>query len=367
MFASFLPSTVASHTTLIASGCFAVLAAVCIFYQRLQVQNRRLSTAVNNMSQGLNMFDAQGRITLLNPRYLEMYRLSPEIVKPGCSLKRLIEYRKETGLFAGDVDSYVKNILDAMAQGKSLEHYVKASDGRIVLAKNEPLPGGGWVSTHEDVTEQRRAEQERAAIREQEERRTNIDSAIASFRPTAEKLLSTVSESATAMRSTAQALFGSSEHTSQRAESAVQAFHEASANVETAAVAADELSRSIAEISRQLTHTTDIVSLATSEARSTDGEIGGLADGAQKIGDVVKLIRNIAGQTNLLALNATIEAARAGEAGKGFAVVASEVKSLAVQTAKATEDIANHILAVQDSTSAAVEAIADRGAHARYQ
>ena len=94
-----------------------------------------------------------------------------------------------------------------------------------------------------------------------------------------------------------------------------------------------------------------------SEARATDGEIAGLAAGAQKIGDVVKLIRNIAGQTNLLALNATIEAARAGEAGKGFAVVASEVKSLAVQTAKATEDIANHILAVQNSTSGAVEAI----------
>ena len=139
---------------------------------------------------------------MLNRRYLGMYRLSPEIVKPGCSLRRLIDYRKETRLFAGEVDSYVKNILDAMAQGKSLEHYVKASDGRIVLAKNEPLPGGGWVSTHEDVTEQCRAEQERAAIRDQEERRANIDPAIASFRPTTEKLLSTVSESATAMRST---------------------------------------------------------------------------------------------------------------------------------------------------------------------
>jgi methyl-accepting chemotaxis protein len=97
--------------------------------------------------------------------------------------------------------------------------------------------------------------------------------------------------------------------------------------------------------------------LATGEARSTDSEIAGLAAGAQKIGDVVKLIRSIAEQTNLLALNATIEAARAGKAGKGFAVVASEVKSLAVQTAEATEEIANHILAVQNSTSGAVEAI----------
>jgi methyl-accepting chemotaxis protein len=101
-------------------------------------------------------------------------------------------------LFAGDVDTYVSKILEAMATGKSQEHYVKASDGRIVLA--EPLPGGGWVSTHEDVTEQRRADEERAAIRGQEERRANIDSAIASFRPTVETLLSTVSESATAMR-----------------------------------------------------------------------------------------------------------------------------------------------------------------------
>ena len=159
------------------------------------------------------------------------------------------------------------------------------------------------------------------------------------------------------MRATAATLFGSSEQTSQRAESAVQAFNEASTNVSTAAVAADELSRSIAEISRQLTHTSNIVGLATEEARATDGEIAGLADGAQKIGDVVKLIRDIAEQTNLLALNATIEAARAGEAGKGFAVVASEVKSLAVQTAKATEDIASHIQAVQDSTSGAVDAI----------
>jgi PAS domain-containing protein len=155
--------------TLVAGASIALLAAACILYRRLQEQNRRLSTALNNMSQGLNMFDAQGRIILLNKRYLQMYKLSPEVVKPGCTLKRLIEYRKETGLFAGDIDSYVKNILEAMSLGKSLEHYVKASDGRIVLAKNEPLPGGGWVSTHEDVTEQRRAEEERAAIRGQEQ------------------------------------------------------------------------------------------------------------------------------------------------------------------------------------------------------
>lgn len=356
MYASILPSTLVGQSVF-TGLCVAALAAAFFVHRRLRNQNRWLTTALNNMSQGLNMFDAQGRITLVNTRYVEMYKLDPTVVRPGCALKALIEHRKATGLFSGDVDSYVRKILEGMAQGKSQAHYVQASDGRIVLAKNEPLPGGGWVSTHEDVTEQHHAEQERAAIRSQEQRRTAIDSAIASFRPAVEKLLSSVGSSATSMRSTARKLFDSSDHTSQRAETAVHAFNEASANVETAAVAADELSHSISEISRQLMRTTGVVGLATTEARATDSEIASLADGAQKIGDVVKLIRNIAGQTNLLALNATIEAARAGEAGKGFAVVASEVKSLAVQTAKATEDIASHILAVQESTSGAVEAI----------
>ncbi|HVV60211.1 MAG TPA: PAS-domain containing protein [Pseudolabrys sp.] len=340
------------------AGILLALFAVAIFvYRRLLEQNRRLSNALDNMSQGLCMFDEHARIVLSNRRYLEMYNLSPKIVVPGCTLRDLMLHRQETGIFKGDVDKYCEGILEGLAKGKEAAFFVEASDGRIVHAINHVMPGGGWVSTHEDVTEQRHAEQERAAIRDQEQRRSIIDGAIASFRPQVEKLLSSVSGSATAMRSTASTLFDSSNQTSQRAESAVHAFNEASSNVESAAVASDELSRSIAEISRQLSHTNSIVNMATSEARKTDDEIAGLASGAQKIGDVVKLIRDIAGQTNLLALNATIEAARAGEAGKGFAVVASEVKSLAVQTAKATEDIASHILGVQNSTTGAVDAI----------
>jgi methyl-accepting chemotaxis protein len=117
------------------------------------------------------------------------------------------------------------------------------------------------------------------------------------------------------------------------------------------------LSKSIAEINRQLLSASEVVHAATGEARSTNDVIGSLAQAAQKINDVVKLIQSVAGQTNLLALNATIEAARAGAAGKGFAVVASEVKALAIQTGKATDDITAQIAAVQSATQSAVRAI----------
>jgi len=352
-----LPTAGTGQALLITGLSLAAIVVTAVIYRRAGSQHRRLTDALDNMSQGLCMFDGHTRIVVVNNRYIDMYGLSPRIVRPGCTLKQLIQHRKSTGLFTGDVDAYCAQIIESVRAGAHRGIYIPASDGRTVLAKNASLPGGGWISTHEDVTAQRQVEQERAAALDQEQRRASVDAGIASFRPQVETLLSSVSDSASAMRTTADALFGASEQTTQRAVSAVQAFNEASTNVETAAVAAEELSSSIAEISRQLTHTSNIVAMATEEARATDGEIAGLADGAQKIDDVVTLIRNIAGQTNLLALNATIEAARAGEAGKGFAVVASEVKSLAVQTAKATEDIASHILAVQDSTSGAVEAI----------
>jgi methyl-accepting chemotaxis protein len=137
----------------------------------------------------------------------------------------------------------------------------------------------------------------------------------------------------------------------------VHASHETSTNVENAALATNQLSGSVKEISDQVIQTTEVVRHAVSKTKSTNNVFVGLAHETQKIGDVVKLIQQIAAQTNLLALNATIEAARAGDAGRGFAVVASEVKSLAVQTAKATEVISGQIVAVQASTNGAVEEI----------
>jgi methyl-accepting chemotaxis protein len=123
------------------------------------------------------------------------------------------------------------------------------------------------------------------------------------------------------------------------------------------AASAEELSSSISEITRQVAQSAKITEKAVADARRTDTTVRALAEGAQRIGQVVELISSIAGQTNLLALNATIEAARAGDAGKGFAVVASEVKSLAGQTAKATEEIGAQITRLQNETKDAVEAI----------
>jgi len=136
-----------------------------------------------------------------------------------------------------------------------------------------------------------------------------------------------------------------------------KASGDASTNVNSVAAASEELSTSISDISRQVTHAANIASRAVDQARQTDGTVQGLVATASRIGEVVGLINDIAAQTNLLALNATIEAARAGEAGKGFAVVASEVKSLATQTAKATEEISQQIAAVQKVANDAIDAI----------
>jgi methyl-accepting chemotaxis protein len=211
----------------------------------------------------------------------------------------------------------------------------------------------------------RLADQERDRLRQQEQKRSEVDAEIARFRERVEAAMRTVGDSSNLLKTAAAQLNDSSVATAKRVEDAVDTSNDGARNVETAAAAAEQLSQSIAAISRELAETADIAGVATREAETTNTQIASLAAAAGKIGDVIGLIRDIAEQTNLLALNATIEAARAGEAGKGFAVVASEVKSLAVQTAKATEEISGQISAVQSSTSTAVGAIG--GITARMQ
>jgi len=336
-------------------GALVILAGA---YLRQRRQNARLRLALSNIPQGLCMWDSGGRLLICNDRYVSLYGMRPEVVRPGKTLREILAHRAEIGNFTDDPDQYLANIKARIANGKSGIQNITSVKGRVIAVTEQPMPDGSWVATHQDVTEQQRLEQERATHAAEEQRRALIESAITAFRSSMDSVLHTVNDSAAAMKLTASSLFAASGQTSQRAQSALQASNEASANVATAATAADEMASSIGEISRQLVQTTDVVRLAVNEAWSTNQSIKGLADAAQKIGDVVELIRTIAGQTNLLALNATIEAARAGESGRGFAVVASEVKSLAVQTAKATEDISNQILSVQASTDGAVDAIA---------
>jgi methyl-accepting chemotaxis protein len=353
------PVAVAASLVALPPALGAAAIAGLFVNARRRAQSRLLRAALNNMTQGLCMFDRAGRLVLCNGRYIEMYNLQPEHARAGTPLRDLLAYRTNAGTFAGEPDSYIASCLKQVSEGRTESKTTELADGRIISLISRPMAGGGWVATHNDVTEQLLAEKERDSLRQREERRNTIDAAISSFRARIERVLMTVGQSATAMKAAARTLLTTSDHTLQRTEGAVHGSNEASLNVETAATAAAELMASIQEISRQLTQANEVVRSAAAEADATNQDISALAQVAQKIGDVVKLIQDIAGQTNLLALNATIEAARAGEAGRGFAVVASEVKSLAVQTAKATEEITREILSAQNSTTAAVSAIRD--------
>jgi methyl-accepting chemotaxis protein len=197
--------------------------------------------------------------------------------------------------------------------------------------------------------------------RRQAERAKRVDALVAGFEAEATGVLRAVSAAATELSATAAAMTETAENGTRQATVVAAASEQASANVQTVAASAEELAASISEVARQVRETAAITERAADTAQATDGTVRSLAEAATKIGDVVRLINDIAGQTNLLALNATIEAARAGEAGKGFAVVASEVKNLASQTGKATEDIGQQIAAMQAETARTVEAIAAIG------
>ena len=189
------------------------------------------------------------------------------------------------------------------------------------------------------------------------ERGKRIETSVLAFETSIGGIVDTVSSAAAELQTAAGSLSSTAGESNRQATAVATASEEASTNVQTVASATEELSASIAEISRQVSESSRIARRAVDEAGRANVTVESLAVEAQKIGEVVKLISDIASQTNLLALNATIEAARAGEAGKGFAVVASEVKSLASQTAKATDEIGQRISQIQGATNGTVEAI----------
>ena len=201
------------------------------------------------------------------------------------------------------------------------------------------------------------AEVEQARAQAAEDRRTAMLGLADSFESSVGGVIGIVASASTELEQTARQMSVSAKEAGTKAGEAAQGTETASQGVNTVAAAAEELSASISEISRQVSQSATVARQAVEEAKRTDSTVEALAASAARIGEVVRLISDIAGQTNLLALNATIEAARAGEAGKGFAVVAGEVKALASQTAKATEEIGRQIAEMRGATDGAVTAV----------
>lgn len=288
------------------------------------------------------------------------YVISRQIARP---LAKVVGALR--ALTAGDTDVEIT----PHARDEIGEVAIALSTFRDAMEANKKLEQASIAAEKEAAAERQRQAEEKMKIDQELARKSTEEARKAAekadflteitsqFDGQVNAVLASFASAAEEMQSSAQSLSATAEQTSQKATTVAAASEEASSNVQAVATATEEMSASIGEISRQIDESARIAREAVQDSELANERVQGLAEAAKKIGEVIGLINDIASQTNLLALNATIEAARAGEAGKGFAVVATEVKSLADQTARATDDIESQISEIQAATNQAVEAI----------
>ena len=261
----------------------------------------------------------------------------------------------------------IKRMTDAMTRLASGDKTVdvvgvERKDEIGHMAKAVQVFKDNMIAAERLQTEQREAEKKQTDEREERQRVTTerakrMGDLTQAFDKIVNEVLGKVSITTSELQASATSMTATAEEPSRQSTTVAAASEEATTNVQTAAASAEELSASIAEISRQVGKSSKIANDAVDQVRHTNDTVRGLAEAANKVGEVVGLINGIASQTNLLALNATIEAARAGDAGKGFAVVAAEVKTLANQTAKATEEITAQIVSIQSAIGTTIKEI----------